>query len=87
MMYDEGWGDIVSLWLEEDYRLPKKKRRSNKNFLELLKGLGFLGPYGTVCNFVQEWKSTHYQNLLSAGFEHLAHPPAEAQLDFGNNGS
>ena len=25
MMYDEGWGDIVSLWLEEDYRLPKKK--------------------------------------------------------------
>ena len=26
MMYDEKWGDIVSLWLEEDFRLPKKKK-------------------------------------------------------------
>ena len=26
MMYDEKGGNIVSLWLEEDYRLPKKKR-------------------------------------------------------------
>jgi len=41
MMYDEGWGDIVSLWLEEDYRLTKKKRRTNKNYYKSLKDLGF----------------------------------------------
>lgn len=83
MMYDEGWGDIVSLWLEEDYRLTKKKRRTNKNYYKSLKGLGFLGSYRTVCNFVQEWKSTHHNDLPSAGYERLEHPPAEAQLDFG----
>lgn len=84
MTYDEEWGDIVSLWLEEeDYRLTKKKRRTNKNYYKSLKGLGFLGSYRTVCNFVQEWKSTHHNDLPSAGYERLEHPPAEAQLDFG----
>lgn len=83
MMYDEKWGDIVSLWLEEDYRLPKKKRRTSKNYFELLKQLGFLGSYRTVCNYVQEWKSRHHNDLPSAGYERLEHPPAEAQLDFG----
>ena len=34
MMYDEKWGEIVSLWLEEDFRLSKKKRRTNKNYFE-----------------------------------------------------
>lgn len=83
MMYDKEWGDIVSLWLEEDYRLTKKKRRTNKNYFELLEGLGFLGSYRTVCSFVQEWKSTHHNDLPSTGYERLEHPPAEAQLDFG----
>ena len=83
MMYDEKWGDIVSLWLEEDFRLPKKKRQTSKNYYETLKGLNFPGSYRTVCNFVQEWKSNHHLELPSAGYERLEHPPSEAQLDFG----
>lgn len=83
MMYDEDWGDIVSLWLEEDYRLPKKKRRTNKNYFEGLETIGFKGSYRTVCNFVHDWKSSHHHDLPSAGYERLEHPPAEAQLDFG----
>lgn len=83
MMYDEDWGDIVSLWLEEDYRLPKKKRRTNKNYFEGLETIGFKGSYRTVCNFVHDWKSSHHRDLPSAGYERLEHPPAEAQLDFG----
>lgn len=83
MMYDEEWGEIVSLWLEEDFRLSKKKRRTNKNYFESLEVLKFPGSYRTVCNFVQEWKSNHYQNLPSAGYERLEHPPSDAQLDFG----
>lgn len=83
MMYDEEWGDIVSLWLEEDYRLTKKKRRTNKKYFEDLLEIGFPGSYRTVCNFVHDWKSSHHQELPSAGFERLEHPPAEAQLDFG----
>src|SRR5699024_7790583 len=50
---------------------------------KLLKGLGFLGSYRTICNFVQEWKSTHHNDLPSAGYERLEHPSAEAQLNFG----
>lgn len=83
MMYEEDWGDIVSLWLEEDYRLTKKKRRTSKNYFEELEKLKFPGSYRTVCNFVQEWKSSHHYDLPSAGYERLEHPPAEAQLDFG----
>lgn len=30
MTYDEEWGDIVSLLLEEDFGLIKKKQRTNK---------------------------------------------------------
>ena len=80
MMYDEKWGDIVSLWLAEDYNLPKKKRRTSKNYFELLKELGFLGSYRTVCNYVQEWKSIHHHDLPSAGYERLEPPQLKHNL-------
>lgn len=32
MMYGEKWRDIVGLWLTEDFKLPKKKHRTNKQF-------------------------------------------------------
>ena len=83
MMYDEEWGDIVSLWLEEDFRLPKKKRRTALNYFEALCDLNFSGSYRTVTNYVREWKSNHHQELPTAGYERLEHPPGEAQLDFG----
>lgn len=84
MMYRERWGEMVSLWLSEDSKLPRKKRR-NANFITMeLKKEGFPGSYRTVCNFIQVWKATHYTELdEDLGFERLEHPPAEAQLDFG----
>lgn len=51
MMYDEEWGDIVSLWLEEDFRLSKKKRRTNKNYFESLEVLKIPGSYRTLYAF------------------------------------
>lgn len=84
MMYLEKWGSIVSLWLFEDSKLPKKKRRNAKFITIELKKEGFAGSYRTVCNFIQDWKSTHYtESNEDQGFERLEHPPAEAQLDFG----
>ncbi|WP_270371685.1 hypothetical protein [Aerococcus urinaeequi] len=83
MMHDEECGNIVSLRLDADYRLPKKKHRTNKNHFESLKFLGFLGSYRPVCNFIHVWKSIHHYDLPSTGCECLEHPPAEAQLDFG----
>ncbi len=36
MMYEEHWGEMVSDWLEEDLRLKKKLRRTNKQIYEEL---------------------------------------------------
>lgn len=85
MMYEQKWGEIVSLWLTEDFKLPKKKRRTNKQFFNDLVDAGFPGSYRTVCNFVQEWKATHVNNdnIEDLGCERLEHPAGEAQLDFG----
>ena len=85
MMYEEKWGDIVSLWLTEDFKLPRKKRRTNKQFFNDLIESGFPGSYRTVCNFVQEWKATHTDKgeVKDLGYERLEHPAGEAQLDFG----
>lgn len=84
MMYNEEWGDILTLWLSEDAKLPKKKRRTNVEYHRELKEIGFPGSYRTVCVFIQDWRSTHHSDgTVDKGFERLEHPPAEAQLDFG----
>jgi transposase len=84
MMYEEKWGDILTLWLAEDAKLPKKKRRTNVAYHRELKELDFPGSYRTVCVFVQDWRSTHNdKGAVDKGFERLEHPPADAQLDFG----
>lgn len=82
MMYDEKWGEIVIDWLEEDSKLKKKLHRTNKKIVEDLKKMGFTGSYRTVCNFIQEWRSTQ-ENEPNKGHERLDHPEGEAQLDFG----
>ncbi len=84
MMYDEPWGERVALWLSEDAKLPRKKRRTNLFLYEQLNKQGFPGSYRTVCVFIQEWKATHSEEIQEdQGFERLEHPPGEAQLDFG----
>lgn len=43
-MMDDGWGEIIGSWLEEDLRLRRKLRRTAKAIHEQLKPLGFLAP-------------------------------------------
>lgn len=85
MMYEDKWGQIVSDWLWEDSKLKKKQRRKNKTIFEDLQSLGFKGSYRTVCYFISDW---HKDKDLpdeerDKNYERLAHPPAEAQVDFG----
>lgn len=54
MMYKEKWGEIVSDWLEEDRKMKKKDRRTNKGVLIQLKDLGFPGSYRILCHFIQD---------------------------------
>ena len=82
MMYDEKWGEIVSDWLEEDSKVKKKLRRTNKQMYEALGKMDFKGSYRTVCNFIEEWRANR-DDEISKGFERLTHPEGEAQVDFG----
>lgn len=93
MMYDEGWGEIVSDWLWEDEKLKKKQRRNNKNIFEALQTKGFEGSYRTVCLFIQEWRESKQETEdneeeteapIDQNMTRLSHPPGEAQLDFGH---
>lgn len=36
MMEEEGYGQIIDDWLEEDAKLPRKQRRTNKTMFETL---------------------------------------------------
>lgn len=84
MMYEEGYGEIVDFWLEEDMKLKRKERRTSKKIHEDLRNNhGFKGSYRTICDYIQ-----HRKPLLKAArverHERLEHPPGEAQVDFGN---
>ncbi|WP_079707632.1 IS21 family transposase [Paraliobacillus ryukyuensis] len=84
MMYDEGYGEIVDYWLEEDMKLKRKDRRTNKNMFEQLKREhGFKGSYRTVCDYIQ-YRKPQMKEEKTTRYERLDHPPGEAQVDFGN---
>lgn len=83
MMYEEKFGDIVDVWLEEDTREKPKYRRTNKKMYEqLVTHHGFKGSYRTVCAYIQERKPSLAHEERER-FERLVHPPGEAQVDFG----
>lgn len=84
MMYDKGFGEIVDCWLEEDFKLKKKERRTNKKiFDDLQKKHNFKGSYRTVCDYIQHRKP-EIKEERTTRYERLVHPPGEAQVDFGN---
>lgn len=84
MMYEEGYGEIVDCWLEEDMKLKKKERRTNKKMFEQLREEhGFKGSYRTVSEYIQHRKP-QIKEESTRRYERLEHPPGEAQVDFGN---
>ncbi|MCP8971382.1 IS21 family transposase [Ectobacillus ponti] len=84
MMYEEGYGEIVDDWLEEDAKLRRKERRTAKRIFEQLKNEhGFRGSYRTVCEYVENRRPQIKEQQVER-HERLEHPPGEAQVDFGN---
>ncbi|WP_438785462.1 IS21 family transposase [Enterococcus sp. DIV0421] len=82
-MMDDGWGEIIGSWLEEDLRLRRKLRRTAKAIYEQLKPLGFPGSYRTVCVYISQWKKQRYDETNYKAVDRLDHPIGEAQVDFG----
>src|SRR5690606_18584162 len=82
MMYDEGWGEIVSDWLSEDEKLKKKQRRNNTIIFEALQKKGVEGSYRTVCLFIQELRESKSETEeteapVDQNMTRLNHPPGE----------
>ncbi|TCK08006.1 UNVERIFIED_ORG: transposase [Anoxybacillus amylolyticus] len=83
MMEEEGYGQIIDDWLEEDAKLPRKQRRTSKKMYEQLKQEhGFKGSYRTVCAYVQK-RRPQLKLEKEQRYERLEHPLGEAQVDFG----
>lgn len=72
----------VNEWLEQDEREPRKQRHSIKRIYERLRDeQGYTGSYGSVKHYVAIKKDK--MKKYSESFVPLAHPPGNAQVDFG----
>ena len=51
--------DLLTKWLEEEAKLPRKQRRTAKRLFDGLKEEGYTGAYDSVQRFVKAWKAQH----------------------------
>jgi transposase len=70
--------DRIAQILEEDTHAPKKQRHTAKRIFERLRAAGYEGGYSIVRDAVRRAR-----RLRREVFVPLAHPPGEAQVDFG----
>ena len=73
------WLGIIDQILEDDKSQPKKQRHTAKRIWERLKAEhAFTGGYTVVKDYVRDARVRHKEVFVP-----LAHPPGEAQADFG----
>ena len=73
------WLGIIDQILVEDQSQPKKQRHTAKRIFDRLKAEhGFSGGYTIVKDYVRQARLTHKEVFVP-----LAHPPGDAQADFG----
>ena len=64
--------------LKEDKAMPPKQRHTAKRIFERLQKEGYTGGYTVVKEAVREMEQKNREVFVP-----LAHPPGEAQVDFG----
>ena len=75
----EGFLPIIEQILEDDRQAPRKQRHTAQRIFERLRDEhGYEGRLTVVKDAVRAWKQSHREVFLP-----LAHPPGEAQVDFG----
>jgi transposase len=73
------WLGVIDQILEEDQSQPKKQRHTAKRIWDRLKAEhGFPGGYTVVKDYVRQARARHQEVFVP-----LAHPPGDAQADFG----
>lgn len=75
----DGFIAIIDGWLEEDRSAPRKQRHTAKRVFDRLREEhGFTGGYTIIKDYVREHERRHQEMFVP-----LAHPPGQAQADFG----
>lgn len=75
----DGFISIIDGWLEEDRSAPRKQRHTAKRVFDRLREEhGFTGGYTIIKDYVREHERRHQEMFVP-----LAHPPGQAQADFG----
>ena len=75
----ESFTGVIDHILEEDHRVPKKRRHTARRIFERLRDeYGFDGGYTTVKDYVRERRLRTREMFMP-----LSHPPGHAQCDFG----
>jgi transposase len=73
------WLGIIDQILVDDQSQPKKQRHTARRILDRLQAEhGFRGGYTIVKDYVRQARLTHKEVFIP-----LAHPPGDAQADFG----
>lgn len=75
---------LLCQWLEIEFRLPRKQRRTAQRLFEDLQTEGYRGAYDSVQRFVKVWKSEQQKApSITGAFIPLAFPPGETgQFDW-----
>lgn len=75
----DGFIAIIDGWLEGDRSAPRKQRHTAKRVFDRLREEhGFSGGYTIIKDYVREHERRHQEMFVP-----LAHPPGQAQADFG----
>ena len=75
----EAYTGVIDQILDDDHRVPKKRRHTAKRIFERLRDeYGFDGGYTIVKDYVRE-----HRRRTREMFVPLSHPPGQAQCDFG----
>jgi transposase len=73
----------LNIWLEEEAKLPRSRRRSAHRLFEGLQEIGYTGAYDSVQRFVKRWKSGKHGPKITEAFVPLVFQPGDAcQFDW-----
>ncbi len=73
----------LTLWLIEEAKLPRPRRRTARRLFEGLQEIGYHGAYDSVQRFVKRWKSDNHGPKLTEAFVPLLFQPGDAcQFDW-----
>lgn len=73
----------LNLWLIDEAKLPRPRRRTARRLFEGLQVIGYHGAYDSVQRFVKRWKSGNHGPKLTEAFVPLLFQPGDAcQFDW-----